>query len=189
MSSEPFEQPAATAGLRGNEAFVGIDAQVLDFWRFAMSDLRMNNTRGYLAEFLVARALGLQDVHRVEWEAYDLLFEGISVEVKSSALLQAWPQQRHSRLSFGGLRTGPRGSRTLNADVYVFCTQTSVRHSEYDPLDLTEWTFHVVSRTALDAAAGDSIGLAGVERVSQGATPWAGLADAVREAHRGSPER
>ena len=59
MSSEPFEQPAAAPGLRGDEAFVGVDAQVLDFWRFAMSDLRMNNTRGYLAEFLVARALGL----------------------------------------------------------------------------------------------------------------------------------
>ncbi|MCJ1671865.1 hypothetical protein MT355_01195 [Rathayibacter sp. VKM Ac-2929] len=189
MSSEPLDPPSAAADLRGDETFVGIDARVLDFWRFAMSDLRMNNTRGYLAEFLVARALGLQDVRRVEWEAYDLLFEGISVEVMSSALLQAWPQERHSRLSFGGLRTGPRGSRTLNADVYVFCTQTSVRHSEYDPLDLAEWTFHVVSRKALDAAAGDSIGLGGVEKASGGATPWAGLADAVREAHPGSPER
>jgi len=184
MVAEPIEPPARAAELRGDEAFVGIDARVLDFWRFAMSDLRMNNTRGYLAEFLVARALGLDDVRRVEWEAYDLLFEDIRVEVKSSARLQAWPQKRHSRVSFSGLRTGSAGVRTLNADVYVFCTQTSLLHSEYDPLDLAQWTFHVVSRAAL-AVAGDSIGLAGVERVAGPATPWAAMGDAVRAAHRG----
>jgi hypothetical protein len=44
--------------LDGSESFSGVDATVLDFWRFALSDLRMNNTRGYLAEFLVAKAVG-----------------------------------------------------------------------------------------------------------------------------------
>lgn len=37
-----------------------------DLWQFALGELRMNNTRGYLAEFLVAKALGLSDAHRVE---------------------------------------------------------------------------------------------------------------------------
>lgn len=67
----------------------------------------------------------------------------------------------------------------MNADVYVFCTQMAERHPDYDPLDLAQWTFHVVARDALDAAAGDSIGLAGVERLTPMPTPWAGLADAV----------
>ena len=44
--------------LSGDEHFLGLDATVRDFWAFAMSDLRMNNVRGYLAEFLVARAVG-----------------------------------------------------------------------------------------------------------------------------------
>ncbi|QHC65725.1 hypothetical protein GSU68_03410 [Rathayibacter sp. VKM Ac-2759] len=82
--------------LTGDEPFIGLDARVLDFWRFAMSDLTMNNTRGYLAEFLVARALGLNDVRRIEWEAYDLEFDGITIEVKSTAPLQAWPQAGYS---------------------------------------------------------------------------------------------
>lgn len=51
--------------LDGSEQFAGVDASVLDFWRFAMSDLRMNNVRGYLAEFLVARAVGATS-NRVE---------------------------------------------------------------------------------------------------------------------------
>jgi hypothetical protein len=46
--------------LRGDEPFTAREAQtVLDFWRFAMSDLRTNNTRGCLAEFVVTRSLGL----------------------------------------------------------------------------------------------------------------------------------
>jgi len=44
--------------LTGQEPFDGLDATVLDFWRWAMSDLRVNNVRGYLAEFLVAKAVG-----------------------------------------------------------------------------------------------------------------------------------
>ncbi|WP_277209202.1 hypothetical protein [Isoptericola croceus] len=79
--------------LDGSEKFRGLDATVMDFWRFAMSDLRMNNVRGYLGEFLVARALGAAG-NRVEWDAYDVLTpDGVRVEVKVRAHLQAWAQR------------------------------------------------------------------------------------------------
>ena len=42
----------------GGRRFVGLDATVADFWRWAFSDLRDNTTRGILAEFLVAKAVG-----------------------------------------------------------------------------------------------------------------------------------
>ncbi|WKK70550.1 hypothetical protein Q0F99_11850 [Rathayibacter oskolensis] len=147
-----------------------------------MSDLTMNNTRGYLAEFLVARALGLNDVRRIEWEAYDLEFDGITIEVKSTAPLQAWPQAGYSRQVFSGLRTGPRGARTLNAAVYVFCAQTALKHSDYEPLDLSQWEVHVLSRRALEDAAVDSIGLTAVRALSGGATPWSEIRRAVVDA-------
>ena len=67
-----LQRPPQRPPLAGHEEFVGMDATVQDFWRFAMSDLRMNNTRGYLAEFLVARAVGAIG-QRVEWDAYDVL--------------------------------------------------------------------------------------------------------------------
>ena len=98
-----FSAPPATT-LSGSERFVGCDANVTDFWAFAMSDLRMNNVRGYLAEFLVAKAVGASG-GRVEWDAYDVLSpEGIRIEVKSSAHLQVWDQRRLSRIVFTGLR-------------------------------------------------------------------------------------
>ena len=42
----------------------------MDFWRFALSNLQMNNARGYLAEFLVAKAVGSTGL-QIEWDPYD----------------------------------------------------------------------------------------------------------------------
>ena len=49
-------RPRAQPPLTGSECFSNGDT-VLDFWRWAMGDLRMNNARGYLAEYLVARTV------------------------------------------------------------------------------------------------------------------------------------
>lgn len=176
--------PPPRTGLTGAEPVAGTSATVADFWRFAMSDLRMNNTRGYLAEFLVAQALGLRDVRRIEWDAYDLLVdERIRVEVKSSAYLQAWEQRQLSTIRFTGLRGQMPGAAvdapvapTLNADVYVFCVQTATDHGLYDPLDLAQWQFYVLGRSDLEAAGvKDSLGLATLTRLAGGPTPRAAL--------------
>ncbi|MET4783058.1 hypothetical protein [Glaciihabitans sp. UYNi722] len=79
----------------------------------------MNSARGYLAEFLVARAVGFGDVRRIGWDAYDLLVDGwIRVGVKSSASLQVWEQRRLSRIEFSGFaaRGTTRGTATTRAD-------------------------------------------------------------------------
>ncbi|QZQ53812.1 hypothetical protein KZI27_10575 [Curtobacterium sp. TC1] len=170
-------QPPAVHPARGDDQFVGVPATVADFWQFALGDLRMNNARGYLAEFLVAKALGMSDVHRVEWDAYDLLVDDrIRVEVKSSAYLQAWEQRQLSRIEFSGLRgtryhprhgDDPTG-RQFNAHVYVFCVQTAQTHDEYRPLDVAQWDFHVASKDALERAqVGRSVGLATVRRIAK----------------------
>ncbi|HWU32332.1 MAG TPA: hypothetical protein VN108_05630 [Marmoricola sp.] len=151
--------PPAREPLNGSEEFVGIDAKVEDFWQFALGDLRMNNARGYLAEFIVAMALGLQKVHRTEWDAYDVIWEGITIEVKSSAYLQLWDQRRLSKIVFTGLtgtRWHPRhdldpSGRRLNAMVYVFCVQTATEHDGYESLRLDQWIFYVVPRSKLAA--------------------------------------
>lgn len=54
--------PGVASPLAGDERLQGLDASVTDFWRYAMSDVRINNVRGYLAEFLVARAVGAANV-------------------------------------------------------------------------------------------------------------------------------
>ena len=50
----------------------GTDATVVDFWRFTLSNLRMNNARGYLDEFLATRAIGLAGLP-VKWHSYNAL--------------------------------------------------------------------------------------------------------------------
>lgn len=193
-TTDPAEQdgwilPVDRPGRRGDEQFEGIAASVTDFWRFAMSDLRMNNARGYLPEFLVARALGLDDVQRVEWDAYDLLVDGhIRVEVKSSAYLQAWEQPRLSRIEFSGLRGtryDPRhgedpGGRQLKAHVYVFGVQTATDPRSVNPVDVGQWEFYVLSKSDIeDGGVGKSLGLSTLTRLAGGPISWADLSDRV----------
>lgn len=78
--------PPASLSLSGDEQFTGMPGTtVRDFWQFALGDLRMNNARGYLAEFLVGKALGIKDLKRVEWDSYDLLFGDITNTARSVA--------------------------------------------------------------------------------------------------------
>jgi hypothetical protein len=189
MSDAWITAPPPAQELRGDERFAGLDATVRDFWAFAMSDLRMNNVRGYLAEFLVARAVEATG-GRIEWDSYDVLTpEGIRVEVKSAGHLQVWDQRRLSRISFGSMkgrtwdpRQGEGAEATLNADVYVFCIQTATSHEEYDPLDVRQWAFYVVSRADIEATGHKSIGLPTLRQLTTGPTLYAELRDAVHEA-------
>jgi hypothetical protein len=56
MREDRIIRPEQLVPLDGNEALG--PSTVLDFWQWALGDLRMNNARGYLADFLVAKALG-----------------------------------------------------------------------------------------------------------------------------------
>jgi hypothetical protein len=59
---------------------------IKDFWIWSSSDLMNNVTRGHLAEFIVAKAIGTAEGVRNEWATYDLTTPtGIKVEVKSAA--------------------------------------------------------------------------------------------------------
>lgn len=164
--------------LRGDEPFIGAgDATVLDFWRFAMSDLRTNNTRGYLAEFLVTRSLGVV-AERVEWDDFDVLWDGVKIEVKSSAYLQSWSQRRLSQIKFTGLRgrswgditTGLAAEKTYKADVYVFAVHTTQQHDAYNPLDVNAWEFYVLPVAVLIGLNVDSLTLPTVARLATPAT-------------------
>lgn len=182
--------PPTRPPLNGDERFVGFDAVVEDFWRFAIPDLLVNNVRGWLAEYLVWRALGVEQPRRIEWDAFDIEWEGIRLEVKSSAYLQAWEQKKLSNLLFTGLaaRYWPLDGVTIaetatyNADVYVFCANTAAAHDEYNALDLGLWHFTVLSRVSVERIGQKSLTWAKALDKSGGEVAWADLADAVRQA-------
>ncbi|MFD1722385.1 hypothetical protein [Amnibacterium endophyticum] len=154
---EAWITPSSIERLSGEERFTGLEASVREFWRFALGDPRMNNARGYLAEFLVARALAISNPQRIEWAEYDVLLDDIRIEVKSSAYLQAWEQRHLSRITFSGLKGTPYNPRSgydpagrqYNAEVYVFGVQTALTHDAYDPLDVSQWEWYVLPRSVL----------------------------------------
>ena len=77
----------------GDEAIVGSDARLLDFWQWAGSNLMGNVNRGVFAEYLVALDLGIACGTREEWAPCDLVMpDGTRIEVKTSAYLQDWKQ-------------------------------------------------------------------------------------------------
>ena len=165
--------PGTPQPLTGSEPFTGLDATVQDFWRFAMGDLKTNNIRGYLAEYLVAKAVGAKH-NRVEWDSWDVTApDGTKIEVKAFGYLQSWIQRRLSTPSF---QVNPAGvwdaetatvakSRTFNADVYVFCVQTAQSHEAYDALDVSQWVFYVAPRAPIQARAGSRMGLAALSEI------------------------
>jgi hypothetical protein len=186
MSMKPPQPELMT----GDEPIGGGEARLRDFWSWCLSDLRTNTVRPMLAEFLVARALDAADRPRVEWDAYDVLTpDGVRVEVKSAAYLQAWAQAALSKVRFGGLNartwtaeTGYSAAGSYNADVYVFAIQTATDHASYDALDLGQWLFWVLPRSAVEGTGLRSMQLARVQALAGAPTPYGELATAVREA-------
>lgn len=139
-----------------------------------MSDLKTNNVRGYLAEFMVARAVGAV-APRVEWDSWDVTSpDGVRIEVKTSGYIQAWAQKK---LSVPTFRVAPAygwdsstgawsDQQSLNAHVYVFCLHTATSHDTYDPLDTSQWKFYVASRAAVGARTTRQVGLATLRKVA-----------------------
>lgn len=130
-----------------------------EFWEWAYDDLLTNTTRGVLAEYIVATALGICETKRVEWDRYDLVIGDIGVEVKSAAYVQAWKQARPSEIVFNIRPARGWDARTdttaasagRSADVYVFCLfKGEDRENNIDPLDVAKWTFYVLPTSVLN---------------------------------------
>lgn len=127
---------------------------LLDFWGWNVSDLVSNATRGILAEYIVARALGISTSGvRNEWAAYDLITnDGVKIEVKSCAYLQAWFQKRVSKITFAtkvSRAWDPATNRLSQdskrqADVYVFALLAHPDKSTIDPMNVAQWRFYVL---------------------------------------------
>jgi hypothetical protein len=182
----------------GTEHFYGTGTEstvsLIDFWQWAYSDLLSNTNRGRLAEFIVARALGLGlKGLRTEWDAVDLVTRtGVKVEVKSAAYVQSWFQKRLSGISF--VVPARRGwDATTNemelkprrhADVYVFAILAHEDKASVDPLDLTQWIFYVLPTATLDSRkhSQHSITLKSLSALCPGPITFAQLSAAVEHA-------
>jgi len=132
---------------------------LLDFWRWSVSDILSNATRGRFAEFVVGTAVGLNPKNlRDEWDAYDLKTDdGIKIEVKSAAYIQSWSQKRFSAISFSikparyfDAGTNIISEPTRHADLYVFCHLKHKDQNTIEPLKMEQWDFYVLPTCRLD---------------------------------------
>ncbi len=141
--------------LTGNEDMPGLDAKVIDFWRWAFSDLMMNTARGVLAEFIVAKALGIStEGVRAGWDPFDLETEdGIKIEVKSASYVQSWAQNDYSKIQFSvapkrgwDINTNKQGTEAArHADYYVFALLAEKDQTRIDPTNVSQWRFWIVA--------------------------------------------
>lgn len=147
-----------------------------DFWQWNQSDLIENRNRGILAEFIVKKALNIKSETRIEWDNYDFATDdNIKIEVKSAAYIQAWKQTKPSRISFDispKQAILPDGNLSTDykrwADIYIFCLLHHQDQATINPMDLSQWTFYLVTAAALDQhyPGQKTIGLWGIERIT-----------------------
>ncbi len=160
------------ARLTGNEHFKNTNNKkftVLDFWRYGLSNLNSNITRGAFAEFLVENAL--KDVDDIEirnpWGDYDVEYKGKKIEVKCSSYLQDWDQVKLSQPLFSKLKAeelyyndvvGKKSKKKADykADVYVLSLFHHKETETLDILDLDQWSFYVLSKDRLKDISNDS---------------------------------
>ncbi|TDG36096.1 hypothetical protein EZJ43_10475 [Pedobacter changchengzhani] len=133
---------------------------LLDFWRWSVSDILSNATRGRFAEFIVGTAVGINPLDlRDEWDAYDITSpSGIKIEVKSAAYIQSWNQKAFSKISFSikkarfwdAINNMRNGAPQRHADVYVLCHLKHQDQNTIDPLKMEQWDFYVLPTIRLD---------------------------------------
>ena len=187
----PQTRRDGTEHLHSSGAELGFD--LLGFWKWSVSDLVSNATRGRLAEYIVATAIGAADGVRDEWAAYDLLDpRGISIEVKSAAYIQTWHQDRLSTISFNcapSFAWDPETNRQSDvkrrqAEVYVFALLAHQHQATLDPLDVAQWEFFVVPTVTLDRRerSQHSVTLGSLRALHGPPVGYAGLKDAIAAA-------
>jgi len=162
--------------LDSNTQILGLEnAKVQEYWSWAHSNILENTERGAFAEYLVAVALGIDNVPRQNWLPYDLLYKKkVRIEVKSSAYLQSWYQKELSKIIFGISKTRSWNPKTnevsqnmsRESDVYVFCVYKEKNEQDANVLNANMWEFYIVLTKTINNNLGDqkTIGLSSLKR-------------------------
>ncbi|MGI0010674.1 MAG: hypothetical protein ACREAE_04660 [Nitrosopumilaceae archaeon] len=132
----------------------GKSATVLDFWRWAFSMLEDNTLRGVVGQYIVAWAIGADNVIHDSWQAYDLRARnGKKIEVKTTAFVQVWQHGEKNRRPLFVIKPtryythekGMQKQRSYNADIYILCYYSWNDSSTMDVTNLGHWKFWVFS--------------------------------------------
>jgi hypothetical protein len=153
-----------------------------NFERWATGNLVDNRNRGIFAEWLVGQALGVigDDDVRTEWDAIDLRFGDLTIEVKASGLSQTWNLLVPSTPRFSIRRQKQAWFADTDdwivydpprrtADTYVFCLHQPVPATNENVADPDSWSFWVVATSTIDDELNDqsSVGASTLNRLTK----------------------
>lgn len=128
------------------------DFQLLDFWSWNGSDLLNNTMRWKLAEFIIAKALGITNSYRIEWDEYDLVYNDLKIEIKSWSYIQSWEQNKYSNIILSIKPTKDYNWNELKrrSDIYVFAILSHKDAKTINPLKLEQWDFYIIKTNILN---------------------------------------
>lgn len=180
--------------LTGNEEFIfhdeTIKITIMDFWRWAFSDLIDNAQRGILAEFLVYSSLNqITPTYlpaRSNWIPFDVTSPtGRKIEVKSAAYIQAWTPENifaqvrfdiGKKLAWDNATASFASEAKRNCDLYVFCLFTA-KTKDVSLLNLDYWDFYVLTTSVLNEKFPNqkNIAFSALQKLNPVKTDYAGL--------------
>ncbi len=163
------------SNMTGNELFQNnglfMNFNLLDFWSWYASDLLNHPVRGAIAEFIVAKALGLSTEDKAGWSPYDLLYNGKKLEIKSCARVSDSHGGKTSRIVFSikkqlclreedvtdGYCTKEQlwKHKCHHSDFYIFCFLAEDDNSKANPVMLEQWEFYILPTPVMDRELGD----------------------------------
>lgn len=130
-----------------------LDFKLSDFWSWNTSDLLNNAMRWKLAEYIIARALWIDNWYRIEWDEYDLVYNDLKIEIKSWAYIQSWEQDRLSNISLTVKPTqnSESGDFKRHSDIYIFAILSHKDATTINPLRLEQWDFYIVNTKIMNS--------------------------------------
>ena len=155
--------------MTGKEAFVfeneALGFNFLDFWKFHYSNIY--SLHGEIAEFVVARALGVTEAQNTEyWTLWDTTYRNKRIEVKATAYFHLWnangkiSKQRTFGITManGAYDTVKSGNIEFcrQNDIYVFCLNTGDTKESSNPLNLNHWEFYIVPTAVINEKCGNN---------------------------------
>ena len=144
----------------GHENIKGLAATTIkDYWQWTYSDLMISENRSSFGLFLIAQALELTSIPRINWGEVDLRYKRKKISVKINSRIQGWKQSKSTRILFDipkkkGWHAKKPDSLTFKnreADLFIFGLHTEKQVKCANLLDLNQWEFYVVPTETLDA--------------------------------------
>lgn len=129
-----------------------LDFKLIDFWSWNTSDLLNNALRWKLAEYIIAKALWIDNNFRIEWDEYDLVYNDLKIEIKSWAYIQSWEQDKYSNITLIVKPTKDYNWTDFKrqSDIYIFAILSYKEAFTINPLKLEQWDFYIIKTSILN---------------------------------------